>query len=85
MHLAIEALESKKTAMARELALEAVSHAEAAKAADPTCAQVSDWPFDPRMMSASAYAWYGQTIQTKAKAVDGGMEQVPDERYLRAH
>lgn len=32
-----------------------------------------------------AYAWYGQTIQTKAKAVDGGMEQVPDERYLRAH
>lgn len=58
MHLAIEALESKKTAKARELALEAVSHAEAAKAADPTCAQVSDSPFDPRMMSASVYSLF---------------------------
>ena len=41
--------------------MEAVSHAEAAKAIDGSNAQ--------------AFAWYGQAIQAKAKAVDGTFEQ----------
>jgi len=61
MHLAILALDEKQNDKARDLSVEAVGHAEAAKAADSTNAQ--------------AHVWYGQTIQTKAKAVDGALEQ----------
>ena len=53
----------------QDFAVEAVAHAEAAKAIDGT--------------SAQAFAWYGQAIQAKAKAVDGTLEQAHSSRMSR--
>ena len=61
LHLAEAAIERKDGATAAKLALEAVAHAEAGKAADPT--------------KGLPHVWYGQAVQTKAKACEGQLDQ----------
>jgi len=61
LQLAEEALGKKDTGTARDLAVEALAHATAAVHHDAK--------------SAAARVWYGQTIQTKAKVLEGGMGQ----------
>ncbi len=61
LHLAEAASEAKESALARDLAVEALSHATAAVESDPA--------------SAMARIWFGQALQVRAKVVDGGLGQ----------
>ena len=61
LHLAEEALEAKDAPTAKERATESLAHATSAVEIDGA--------------SAAARVWFGQALQTKAKAVDGGMGQ----------
>eukprot|EP00966_Prymnesium_polylepis_P133927 3095571-Prymnesium_polylepis.1 len=54
LHMAEAALAQKNGALGKSLAIEALAHADAAKAADPR--------------SPLGFVWYGHAISTKAKA-----------------